>query len=181
MPATKYLTLDEVRRLSACVQPKKDKLLIQMGFAMGCRVSEIVHLPLENIKPDRIVLWDKKKKRTREAVIDSDTRALLGDYLNTEWKPKRGYRHELFYFSARTANRILKRWCKVAGIPDDKAHWHVLRHTYVIQSLDAEVPINHVCEQTGDSPVTIVRVYGRPSIDKRREMLEDRGCYWRAG
>ena len=85
----------------------------------------------------------------------------------------------MFYFSTRTANRVLKRWCKVAEIPDEKAHWHVLRHTYVVQSLRAGVPVNEICEQTGDSITTVIRTYGRPSIDDRRETLERKGCYWR--
>jgi len=175
----KYLTKEEVRRLLVCIDEKRDKLLIQLGLVMGCRVSEVVSIRLKNILADRIKLWDEKNDRYREAVIDSETKSMLDDYLKAEWEPKKHYPHMLFYFSEKTANRIVKRWFKPAGIPDDKAQWHTLRHTYVVQSLDAGVPLNHICEQTGDSPNTIVQIYGRPSTDSRKGMLERIGAYWK--
>jgi len=175
----KYLTQDEIKRLLVPIDSIGDKLLIQLGLVMGCRVSEVVTIRLKNVSADRIKLWDEKKNLFREAVIDSETKALLDEYLRTEWKSEPHVAHQLFYFSTKTANRILKRWCKVAGIPKDKAHYHVLRHSYVIHSLEAGVPINHVCEQTGDSATTIVTEYGKPSIDARKQMLEAKGLYWK--
>ena len=175
----KYLTRDEIQRLLVCVDNKRDKLLIQLGFALGCRVSEIVGIRCKNIYSDHAKLWDEKKDTFREVVIDSGTMGLLNDHLATEWKARPYSTHKLFYFSTKTANRILKKWCKIAGISDEKSHWHALRHTYVVQSLECGVPLSHVVEQTGDSPSTVIKVYGRPSIDARREMLE-RKAYWRS-
>jgi integrase len=175
----KYLTKDEIRRLLVCIDNKRDKLLIQLGLVMGCRVSEIVNIRLKNVETDRIKIWDEKKNRFREVVIDRETKTFLDEYLKTYWKPKKHYPHTLFYFTSKTANRILKRWCGVARIPTEKAHWHTLRHTYVIQSLDVGVPLNHICEQTGDSANTVIRVYGRPSIDSRRKTMEKIGVYWK--
>lgn len=175
----KYLTKDEMKRLCVSIDNKRDRLLIQLGLVMGCRVSEVVAIRLKNISSDRIRLWDEKKDLFRECVIDSRTKKLLDEYLRSDWTPEPHARHQLFYFSTKTANRILKRWCEVARIPKDKAHYHALRHSYVIHSLDSGVPINHVCAQTGDSPGTIVRVYGEPSIDSRRQMIEKTGSFWK--
>jgi integrase len=175
----KYLTKDEVQRLLVRIDNARDKCLIQLGLVMGCRVSEIVTVRVKNIEADRIKLWDEKKNVYREAVIDPDTRELIAIYLEGHWKPAPHVSHQLFYFSTKTANRILQQWCKVANIPPEKAHWHTLRHTYVVQSLDAGVPMNHVCAQTGDSATTIVSIYGVPSIDMRRQMIETKGAYWR--
>lgn len=175
----KYLTKDEIERLLVCIDDKRDRLLIQLGLVLGCRVSEVVSIRLRNVSSDRIMIWDEKKDRYRECVIDSETRGMLDEYLRTAWRPKKHYPHSLFYFSEKTANRIVKKWFAKAGIPEDKAHWHTLRHTYVVQSLDAGVPLNHICEQTGDSPNTVIQIYGRPSIDSRRGMLERLGAYWK--
>lgn len=175
----KYLTKDEIGRLLVPIDSIGDKLLIQLGLVMGCRVSEVVTIRLKNVTADRIKLWDEKKNLFREAVIDSETKALLDEYLKSDWKPQPHVAHQLFYFSTKTANRILKRWCKKAGIPTEKSHFHVLRHSYVIHSLEAGVPINHVCAQTGDSATTIVNEYGKPSIDARKQMLESKGLYWK--
>jgi len=169
----KYLTNDEVQRLLVSIDKKADKVLIQLGLVIGCRVSEIVTIDLKNIQPDRIKIWDEKKNLFRDVVIDSATRALLNDFIEDGWEPKPHVKHRLFYFSTKTANRVLKKYCKKAGIPDDKAHWHTLRHTYVMRSLDEGVPINHIVEQTGDSPSTIIAIYGRPSIDDRLRVIEN--------
>lgn len=178
-PAPKYLTREEVRRLLVRIDNDRDKLLIQLGLVLGCRVSEVVNIRLKRIGIGEIDLWDEKKDTLRKAVIDFETKAMIENYLLSEaWTPKPYVPHQLFYFSTKTANRILKRWCKEANIPDEKAHWHTLRHTYVVQSLEQGVPLNHICEQTGDSPMTIIRIYGRPSTDMRRSMLE-KNAYWR--
>jgi len=176
----KYLTQDEIQSLLVCVDNKRDRLLIQLGLVLGCRVSEVVNIRLKNVLPDRITLWDEKKDTFREAVIDDETRGLLDGYLETEWEAKPHRPHLLFYFSCKTANRIVKRWFTEAGIPKEKAHWHALRHTYVVHSLEAGVPLNHICGQTGDSPNTIIKVYGWPSIDSRRQMMNAKGTYWKA-
>lgn len=173
----KYLTLDEIHRLLVCIDDKRDRLLIQLGLVLGCRVSEVVNIRLKNVLADRIILWDEKKDTFREAVVDTETKMLLDDYLKSEWKPRPHTPHRLFYFSYKTANRIVKRWFARAGISGEKAHWHVLRHTYVVQSLESGVPISHICEQTGDSANTVIRVYGRPSVDARCQTMNERGCY----
>jgi integrase len=175
----KYLTKDEIDKLLVSIDNCRDKTLIQLGLVMGCRVSEVVGIRLSNVLEDRIKLWDEKKDVFREAVVDPDTMELVQVYLHDYWQPEAHVPHRLFYFSSKTANRIIKRQFNIAGIPKDKAHWHTLRHTYVVQSLDAGVPINHVCEQTGDSPTTIINIYGRPSIDSRRQMIMTKGAYWR--
>jgi integrase len=168
----KYLTKDEVQRLIVSIDNKRDLLLVQLGLVIGCRVSEIVTIDIKNIEPDRIKIWDEKKNVFRDVVIDSATREMLNRYLEDGWEPKPHVKHRLFYFSTKTANRILKRYCEKAGIPKEKAHWHTLRHTHIMDCLDSNVPINYIVEQTGDSPTTIINIYGRPSIDARLRMIE---------
>jgi integrase len=175
----KYLTRDEIQRLLVRIDNKRDKLLVQLGLVLGCRVSEVVNIRLKNVLPDRIILWDEKKNVFREAVVDNDTKMLIDEYLRTEWKPKPHRPHQVFYFSCKSANRIIKRWFAEAGIPKEKGHWHTLRHTYCVQSLESGMPLNYICEQTGDSPATVIKVYGKPSIDARLKMIDEK-AYWRA-
>jgi len=175
----KSLTKPEIGRLLVRIDNARDMLLIQMGLVLGCRVSEITSIRLKNIHPDRLVLWDEKKNTFRECVLDQETRGQLEDYLRSDWRPKPHRPHQLFYMSPKTVNRIVKRWFAAAAITAEKAHWHTLRHTYIVQSLEAGVPLNHIIEQTGDSPATILKVYGCPGIDSRRAMINERGRYWK--
>ena len=177
-PGDKYLTKDEISRLLVRIDNRRDKLLIQLGLSLGCRVSEVVNIKLKHIVSDRIRIWDEKKDEYRDCVIDAGTRKLLDDYLGNDWTAKKHFRHQVFYFSTKTANRIFKKWCSETKLPGEKAHFHTLRHTYIIQSLDAGVPINHIVEQTGNTISTIMQHYGTPSIDSRKDMMQDRGVYW---
>lgn len=182
-----YLTKAEIGRLIDSVKGTRDKLMLRMGLALGCRVSEIADIELRTIQPDRLTIHDLKKKTYREVVIDSETKRLLDQYLKTSWTPRhrkgqKSDRHErLFYMSPKSINRLVKIWFEKARIPDEKAHWHVLRHTFVYQSMEAGVPISHLCAQTGDSVAVLVRDYGTPTIDSRNEVMEKRGRYWEPG
>jgi len=174
----KYLTNDEIKRLFVPLVDLRDKLLIQLGLVLGCRVSEICNISLSDLKSDRIVLHDQKKNVLRDVIIDNSTKSLIEAYLHDQRQPTEYGRHKLFDFSTKTANRIIKHYFSLADIPADKAHWHTLRHTYIVHSLERGVPLNHIVEQTGDSIGTIISVYGRPSIDDRKAMIEDKGRYW---
>ena len=153
-------------------KPRKHEDALDQGFCTSLRCRQYV------LNGSGIQVWDEKKNIFRECVVDTETKDAIDTYLKADWEAKPHYPNKLFYFSAKTANRIIKKWFKAADISPEKAHWHTLRHTYVTQSLDRDIPLGCICEQTGDSPNTVIRVYGRPSIDKRREMAESKGKYW---
>jgi len=179
-PVRKYLTEDEVQRLLVRDADPTDRLLVQLGLSLGCRVSEITSLKIKWINGQVIKIWDEKKNENRHCVIDKDTSDLLQDYLRDHWKVPQGYtreRQRLFYFSDRTANRKIKRAFQVAGVDASSVPWrfHTLRHTYVRRMLDRlkDRSIQFICQQTGNSPMTILGYYGVPSIDERLKVADD--------
>ena len=170
---------DEVGSLLVRDTSKCDKLLIQLGLTLGCRVSEMTSLRIRNIRGRLIKIWDEKKDEYRICVVDEGTASLLQDYLATDYTVPSGYRRDhqrLFYFSNRTANRKIKAAFAEIGVPDDVPHrWHTLRHTYMRMTLDrigTPEAIQIVSEQTGDSPATILGIYGIPSLEERLKMAE---------
>lgn len=173
-----YLTKPEVEKLLFTVSTNSEKCLVQLGLSLGCRVSEIVNIYIKDIRPGSIKIWDEKKDCYRMVVCDETTDKAIQDYLDTEWRPRPYVKRKLFYFGTRTANNVLKALFKRAGLPPEKAHWHILRHTYVVQSLDAGVPLNHIVAQTGNSPNTLIKVYGMPSLELRQEMANKK-AYWK--
>lgn len=174
----KHLMEEEVRRLLVRDADMRDRLLIQMGLSLGCRVSEVVSIKLRNINGRVVRIWDEKKDEYRHCVLDSGTAALLEGYLRDHYTVPRGYNRShrrLFYISAKTVNRVVKRAFADVGIPEDVPHrWHTLRHTYIRMMLDRlkDRAIQFICEQTGDSPVTIIRHYAVPSLDERLEVAD---------
>ena len=176
-----YLTVDEVQNLLVRDASIEDKLLVQLGLSLGCRVSEIVSIRLKWINNQVIKIWDEKKDDFRHCVIDCDTASLLQEYLQNHYRVPHGYKREhqrVFYFSAKTANRRLKRAFMEVGIPSGDVvpwRWHTLRHTYVRRMLDRlqDRGIQFIVEQTGDTPATILTYYGVPSIDERLKVADN--------
>ena len=168
----KYLNDDQMTRLLSNIDNIMDKSLIASGLDLGCRVSEIVTISTSNInlKEQVIKLWDEKKDIWRECVITHPTAQLIKMYLNSRQKRS----PLLFPFSYKTANRRLKKWCKIAGIPKEKAHWHTLRHTYIVQSRLKGRDIKCVQQQTGDSLLTLLRIYSNLTIEDRRKISEEK-------
>jgi site-specific recombinase XerD len=180
-PVRKYLMPEEVERLLVRVEDPTDKILIQLGLSMGCRVSEIISIRLLSIKSRVIEIWDEKKDEYRHCVIDARTEEALKIYLRDHYKQPHGVRTDaarLFYFSDKTANRKIKAAFEKAEISREVPwRWHTLRHTYVRHMLDTmkDKAIQFICEQTGDSPRTILAEYGVPSIDERIAAANDTG------
>lgn len=174
-----YLTEDEIGRVLVTGSQFADRLLVQMGLSMGCRVSEITSLLVRNIKGQEIKIWDEKKDDYRTVFIDSRTSADVGIYLLDHYEAPVGVRkrdRRLFYVSDRTINRRVKAMFKAAEIPEDVPYrWHTLRHTYVRRmfSLLQDNALQFICEQTGDSPATILGYYGIPSFDERRKVADN--------
>lgn len=178
-PDRKYLTEDEVERLLVRTSGPTDKLLIQLGLSLGCRVSEIVSLRILNINGQVIRIWDEKKDEDRIVVTDAATAEAIQVYLRDYYLAPHGLRREfqvLFPFTAKTVNRIVKRAFGAAevskGVP---WRWHTLRHTYIRRTLDLtkDRGLQHVIEQTGDSPATILRIYGVPSLEDRLKVADE--------
>lgn len=179
-PDRNYLTRDEMDSLLVRDSSPTDRLLIQLGLSLGCRVSEIVSLKVRNIRGRIMKIFDVKKNMYRECVIDSDTEALLKDYLENHYTIPRGHRREiqrLFYFSERTANRKVQKAFQEVGITKDiiRPRWHVLRHSYIKHVLSEmkDRGLQIAVAQTGDTPETILRHYGIPSLDERLEVADE--------
>ena len=178
-PVRKYLTTEEVERLLVRTSDPTDRLLIQLGLTIGCRVSEVLSIKLISISGRVVEIWDEKKDEYRHGVIAKGTAEALADYLTNHYQAPTGVRKDfqtLFHFSGKTVNRRVKKWFEVADVSREVPwRWHTLRHTYVRRMLDAmkDRSIQFICEQTGDSPQTILKYYGVPSLEERLQVAED--------
>ena len=84
-------------------------------------------------------------------------------------------RGNLFRVGDRMFRYVFRDRCREAGIPDDLAHPHVLRHTRALELLRAGIPVSAVQEILGHAYLTTTAVYLRFSAVEVRRMMEDRG------
>jgi len=164
----KYFTQDEILAILSVLSEPEDILLARVGIDLGARVGEMVNLKWADLDFDRkvVTLWDEKKDKTRYCVLTDPTWELLR--VHSEWVDKRVEKH-VFPFSAKTADRKVKRWAHDAKIAR-RVRYHMLRHTHVVQSRRAGRDWNWLSQQTGDTVATLISEYGQLSIEDRQRI-----------
>ena len=116
----KSLTKKELDALLAAT-PESDKLLLQVAFNHGLRVSELVNLDASNIVDNYLVVNRLKgSRRTTQPLLPNEKDGLLALAKQSG---------KFFPMSRWTVNRRIKEYGKKAGIPEFKCHPHALRHT----------------------------------------------------
>ena len=168
------LTRQEVEQLLVAVNDLMHHSLLMFGFYAGVRVSEAVGFGLSDINEAEgyVHVWDEKKNRYRNIYVPAKVISKLKMYWNERGDKKSP---KFFNISTKSAERIIQQWTeKVLG---KRKSWHCARHTYITLSQESEIPIAIVIENTGDSPVTILRYYTRLSVAFKRDQIEKKPLF----
>lgn len=165
----------------------RDYALLQLLYNTGARVSEIVHLKLDDLQLDcgcpQIKLFGKGKKE-RTCPLWPETVKLLKDYLQSR-KPVDAQATNVFlnangYPITRFGIRyVTRKWGAKAqpfNIAVKKLNPHVLRHTCVMHLLHSGNDINVVSFWMGHADINTTRGYSKLDQQMKREMLEKAGA-----
>ncbi len=126
----KYLPADLLRKLYDQVDDLRDLAYLQFHAETGLRIEDVLQVEIRNLEweENRALVWDEKKDEWRTVYFPPFVGSTLRIYLKA--RTEKGKR--LFPFSAKTANRIVKRWCMELGFRyADKVSTHWLRHTFI--------------------------------------------------
>lgn len=179
-----YFTQNEIQSFLSVLNNAENRLMFMIGLELGARVSEVAGLRWDNINWTNkyITVWDEKKNLWRTCTISRET----WDMLKERKKLVDARKDKLvFTYSTKTFNRYFKAWAAAAGVSRtrvlpksgkqvDGIRWHMLRHTYVVQSIRAGREWNEIAQQTGDTLGTLVHTYGHLSIEDRVESTDNK-------
>jgi integrase/recombinase XerD len=175
VPTTRSRTVErldraEVERLiaSAYRDGSPRGLMIKTLFLTGARVSEFVHIRVEDLHldsdPPQIHLTHAKGQANRYVPI----LPALAQELRTHLRGRRqGYlfesnRHKRY--AVRTVQTIVKQCAQAAGITK-RVHPHLLRHSIATILLDSGlVPIDQVRKFLGHLHLSTTQVYAETSL-----------------
>ncbi|GAJ21526.1 unnamed protein product, partial [marine sediment metagenome] len=146
-----FLTIEEINRLLeapdlSTPQGLRDRALLELLYASGLRVSELVSLNLEgvNLDTNEIRVWGKGSKE-RVVLIGKPAARALTAYLSQSRPKLFGTRirmtNALFInrygkrLIERRVQRILEKYTNIAGI-GRRVYPHMLRHTFATHLLD---------------------------------------------
>ncbi len=149
----------------------RDKAILELFFSTGLRVSELVKLSKEdiNLKRDEFSIRGKGGK-TRVVFVSEQARHWIKRYLaaRKDMNPHLFVSHDKRTGKAesqddqpitpRSAQRIVKKWSKVAGITKPVTP-HTLRHSYATDLLQNGADIRSVQSMLGHSSITTTQIY----------------------
>lgn len=158
----------------------RDKAMIELLYATGLRVSELVGLNVTAVNLDRgylIVLG--KGSRERAVPIGEEAVSFIKMYLRRA-RPAliRGGESETLFVSARRKgitrqmfwNRI-KHYCEKAGITRTVSP-HTLRHSFATHLLDNGADLRAVQAMLGHSDISTTQIYTHVSRERLRQIHE---------
>jgi type 1 fimbriae regulatory protein FimB len=159
----KFLTPDETRRLFAAITDKRDKAIFLLAYRHGLRASEIGLLRVSDVdfKRLRIMLHRLKGSLSGEHPLQADeARALKA------WLKQRGTDSPVLFPSRRglpisrqMLDVLMKEYAELAAIPEQKRHFHVLKHSIATHLLDAGAELRFVQDWLGHSNIQNTVIY----------------------
>ncbi len=144
-----------------------DRLLIQLIFVSGARVSEICQLNIKQVNTThKILRIIGKGNKERIVLIDNDTAARLDYYYsNIRFKWLKGKDSNYFFINKRgnKVNRqyifkIIKRKQQELNIKKEISP-HTFRHSFATHLLDSGVDLRSVQELLGHSDISTTQIY----------------------
>jgi len=167
-----FLTIEEVEKLLeapdlSTPQGQRDRALIELLYASGLRVSELVNINLKQVNLDsREIRVRGKGSKERMVLMGKPAAKALQTYLS-QGRPKLIGKKEtsaLFLnrygerLIERRVQRILEKYASLAGI-DKRIYPHILRHTFATHLLDGGADLRVVQELLGHANLTSTQIY----------------------
>ncbi len=180
-----FLTIEEMNRLLeapdlSTPQGLRDRALLELLYASGLRVSELVSLNLEGINLDtnEIRVWGKGSKE-RVVLIGKPAAEALRTYLR-QGRPKffgtrirmtnalllNRYGKRLM---ERRVQRIVEKYTNIAGI-GKRVYPHMLRHTFATHLLDGGADLRVVQELLGHASLSSTQIYTHVSKSQAKKV-----------
>jgi type 1 fimbriae regulatory protein FimB len=172
----KALTQDELLRvLKAASDSPRDIAMILLAFRHGMRASEVCDLKLEDVdlKNNEIVVRRKKHSlKTTQPLADVQGQPLLSEKrVLRAWLAERGNHPSKFVFVSQKSGhihrsqfyRIFADAAERAGLPADKRHPHVLKHSLGVALVEANVNLAVIKQALGHKSIASTAVYTVPT------------------
>ncbi len=178
-----FLTIAEVEQLLrapdlSTPQGQRDRAIIELLYASGIRVSELVSLNVEQVNRDsgEIRVWGKGAKE-RVVLMGKPAAEALSIYLHRGRPKLLGNKRNSALFlnrygerlNERRVQKILDKYTRKTGLAK-KVHPHMLRHTFATHMLDGGADLRVVQELLGHANLTSTQIYTHVTKSQARKV-----------
>lgn len=180
-----FVGLDDMNKLLDKLKLEKnfsayrDKLIIEVFYSTGIRLSELINIKLTDVDPlkSQIKVLGKRNKE-RLIPLTKELQKSIEGYMTFRMKEKAIDRSYLFITDSgkklnpsmvyRKVNELLK------GVTTlEKKSPHVLRHTFATHMLNNGADLNVIKELLGHASLSATEVYTHNSIDQLKEIFNN--------
>ncbi len=178
-----YLTNREIEILIAAAgtgsfESHRDRMLFELLYSTGCRVSELCHLDVDDVKQRKILIRGKGG-RERFVFIGKNARAALEDYLPSRLQKLQDSDRPhvsaliLDYKGERLTTRgvyyIIQKYLQKTGL-NRKVGAHAFRHAFATELMNEGADIRIVQEMLGHASLSTTQVYTHTGIERIRQV-----------
>jgi integrase/recombinase XerD len=188
LSADEALKLVEAAREGAGETAEAARLLciVEMLYASGLRISELVTLPLAAVKTrERFIHVRGKGGRERLAPMGGAARTALDGYLGVRDafvpRGKLGAQAARYLFPSRgreahltrrRCHQILKTLASKAGVDPDRLSPHVLRHAFATHLVEGGADLRSVQTLLGHADIATTQIYTHVARDRLKHTVE---------
>lgn len=164
------LSIDEVERLLAQPDTKsikgiRDKALLELMYATGIRVSELINLKIEDVNLQLGYIVCKNDKKNRVIPFGNKVKVSLSKYMYDSRKDEETEKVEWLFLnytgkqmSRQGVWKIIKAYADKAGIEKEITP-HTLRHSFASHILKSGKNIKEVQEIMGHTDIVSTSIY----------------------
>lgn len=174
------LTKEEVKKLFDNIENGKHKLMVQLMYSAGLRVSELLNLKVKDIEieknygfvrhgkgnKDRIFILSEKLKPKIKELIDKENLSQENYVFNSNRNTN---------YNARSLQEIIKKATKKAKITK-KIHPHTLRHSFATHLIEDGYSVSEVQALLGHKSPETTFIYlhtASPNLIKVKSPLDN--------
>jgi integrase/recombinase XerD len=187
-PLPKTLAQEDVARLiaaaelDASAEGARLRCLLELLYATGLRISELVRLPLAAAKPDaRVLMVRGKGGKERLVPLGAPARTALADYRDKRVRFLAEGEASPWLFPSRSApghltrrrvGQLLKELAVKAGLDPARLSPHVLRHAFASHLVDHGADLRSVQEMLGHADIATTQIYTHVETERLKRLVE---------
>ena len=176
------LTMDEVVRLleqpgSETPKEIRDKAMLELLYATGIRVSELINLKVDDVNIKMCYIMCKDSNKERVIPFGHKAKDALQKYMKSSRETMINDKHSKVLFvncsgtpmSRQGFWKLIKFYAKRAGISRDITP-HTLRHSFAAHLVENGADLRAVQEMLGHSDISTTQIYAAMNHSHIREV-----------
>jgi integrase/recombinase XerD len=173
--------LDDERPAPERLRAARLHCLLELIYATGLRVSELVALPASAARRDqRMIIVRGKGGKERMVPLNDSARQAMADYLSLRKQAKLDDSKWLFpsfgesgHLTRQHFARELKSLTVAAGLRADQVSPHVLRHAFASHLLQNGADLRVVQTLLGHSDISTTQIYTHVLEERLKSLVRD--------